>query len=133
MQLEKITRKKFFRRAGILLLLPLLYFWRSTIIHDKNLKNQSKEVVLDDNIPEGVKIIDNVIVIKNNDQLKAFSNKCTHLGCSITSYNDGIFTCPCHGSQYDLNGKPVKGPSVKPLKKLQLTRQIESGIITIKI
>src|SRR5690606_32297009 len=37
---------------------------------------------------------------------------CTHLGCSptphLTDGNDGGFTCPCHGSVFDLAGRVYK-------------------------
>lgn len=37
---------------------------------------------------------------------------CTHLGC-VVPWNEaaGKFICPCHGSQYDGNGKVVRGPA----------------------
>lgn len=37
---------------------------------------------------------------------------CTHLGC-VVPWNkaENKFKCPCHGSQYDENGKVVRGPA----------------------
>ena len=37
---------------------------------------------------------------------------CTHLGC-VVPWNkaENKFMCPCHGSQYDENGKVVRGPA----------------------
>lgn len=37
---------------------------------------------------------------------------CTHLGCVVPwNSNEKKFMCPCHGSQYDSNGKVVRGPA----------------------
>jgi cytochrome b6-f complex iron-sulfur subunit len=48
----------------------------------------------------------------------AISLVCTHLGCTVESKPDG-FTCPCHGSKYDENGKVTRGPAMKPLSILR--------------
>ncbi len=37
---------------------------------------------------------------------------CTHLGCVVPwDAGKNRFICPCHGSQYDENGKVVRGPA----------------------
>mmetsp|Transcript_108723 Transcript_108723/g.272472 ORF Transcript_108723/g.272472 Transcript_108723/m.272472 type:complete len:233 (+) Transcript_108723:90-788(+) len=37
---------------------------------------------------------------------------CTHLGCTVPwNIAANRFCCPCHGSQYDENGKVVRGPA----------------------
>ncbi len=42
----------------------------------------------------------------------AINAVCTHLGC-VVPWNkaENKFMCPCHGSQYDKNGKVVRGPA----------------------
>ena len=42
---------------------------------------------------------------------------CTHLGC-IPLYGGkyGGWTCPCHGSQYDISGRVRRGPAAKNLE-----------------
>lgn len=41
---------------------------------------------------------------------------CTHLGC-IPTYREGKmdFKCPCHGGEFDANGKNTFGPPPSPL------------------
>lgn len=41
---------------------------------------------------------------------------CTHLGC-IPSYlkDEKKFRCPCHGGEFDANGKQIFGPPPSPL------------------
>merc|ERR1719453_1639509 len=42
----------------------------------------------------------------------AINGVCTHLGC-IAPWNtaQNKYMCPCHGSQYDYNGKVIRGPA----------------------
>jgi cytochrome b6-f complex iron-sulfur subunit len=53
------------------------------------------------------------------DGLKAYSLVCTHLGCTVDLVKEG-FSCPCHGSQFDLTGEVDQGPAVLPLMELSL-------------
>ncbi len=57
----------------------------------------------------------------NETTVLAFSRKCTHMGCAVGGFINGISTCPCHGSQYDTSGKVVKGPAPNPLKSYTAT------------
>jgi len=46
---------------------------------------------------------------------------CTHLRCRVTPVEGGGFSCPCHGSRYDAEGRPVSGPAPRPLARPRLT------------
>jgi cytochrome b6-f complex iron-sulfur subunit len=50
----------------------------------------------------------------------AMSAVCTHLGC-IIGQGGTAFACPCHGSQYDLNGGNTQGPASVPLPHYEVT------------
>jgi len=55
-----------------------------------------------------------VLVADSGDKIKDFGVNavCTHLGCTVPwSVSANKFMCPCHGSQYDENGKVVRGPA----------------------
>jgi Rieske Fe-S protein len=49
-------------------------------------------------------------------QLHAVSARCTHLGC-LVAFNaaERTWECPCHGSRFDVDGKVLQGPAVRPL------------------
>ncbi len=55
------------------------------------------------------------LVIDQKQSIKVLSSHCTHLDCIINKVENGRLICPCHGSEFDLNGNAVKGPAYKPL------------------
>jgi cytochrome b6-f complex iron-sulfur subunit len=56
---------------------------------------------------------------RDKGTLRAFAITCPHLGCSY-NYDEGLrhFLCPCHGSQFALDGSIVHGPATAPLSHL---------------
>jgi menaquinol-cytochrome c reductase iron-sulfur subunit len=48
----------------------------------------------------------------------AISTRCAHLGCPVRWVDAAErFICPCHGGVYDLLGRRVGGPPVRPLDR----------------
>jgi menaquinol-cytochrome c reductase iron-sulfur subunit len=47
-----------------------------------------------------------------------FSNRCMHVGCPVAATGIG-FSCPCHGGQYDMVGRRIAGPPIRPLDRFQ--------------
>jgi Rieske Fe-S protein len=74
-----------------------------------------------------------VILIKTDDaSLKAFHANCTHLGCVVRYRPErGDIYCGCHGSIFTLEGEPVSGPAIRPLRALPIT--IENGTVSVRI
>ncbi|MFG3281210.1 Rieske (2Fe-2S) protein [Streptomyces sp. NPDC048111] len=63
-------------------------------------------------------------------QFKAFSAKCTHQGCAVSSVSDGTINCPCHGSKFDVADGSVKGgPAPSPLPAAAIS--VEGGSIRL--
>jgi Rieske Fe-S protein len=57
-----------------------------------------------------------VLVKEPNGSLKGFSAICTHQGCTVSTVQDGIISCPCHGSEFStVNGAVIQGPATRPL------------------
>lgn len=63
-----------------------------------------------------------VWIVSNPDGIYAFEAKCTHLGCTprweVASQR---FKCPCHGSQFNIEGDVVGGPAPVPLYRIATT------------
>jgi Rieske Fe-S protein len=48
----------------------------------------------------------------------AISTRCAHVGCPVRWIDAAErFVCPCHGGVYDLLGRRVSGPPVRPLDR----------------
>ncbi|GGH14369.1 QcrA and Rieske domain-containing protein [Mucilaginibacter phyllosphaerae] len=56
-----------------------------------------------------------ILLIKNGDAYKALYLRCTHEGVGLTPAANKIF-CSAHGSVFDLDGKVVKEPALRPLQ-----------------
>jgi Rieske Fe-S protein len=46
----------------------------------------------------------------------AVSSVCTHRGCTVDLGGPGL-SCPCHGSQYDREGRVMRGPASRALTR----------------
>jgi Rieske Fe-S protein len=77
-------------------------------------------------------------VIINRDpagSLYVLSAECKHEGCTVGKLdymNDiSILICPCHGSQYAVDGTVIHGPALSSLDKLEYRQQGEMLFITM--
>jgi cytochrome b6-f complex iron-sulfur subunit len=65
------------------------------------------------------------------DTFTALTAICTHQACTITGYNNQIYTCPCHGSQFNTSGRVVRGPATSALRTFQTQFANNQLIITV--
>ncbi len=68
------------------------------------------------------------ILLHTETGFSALSLVCTHLGCTLEQTAEG-FTCPCHGSQFGVDGLPLRGPAEKSLATLRVERTAEGHLI----
>ena len=70
---------------------------------------------------------------RRGDTVTALSATCPHLGCSVNADagrpGDAGFTCPCHASVFDADGKREAGPSPRGLDTLPT--RIEDGFVVV--
>ena len=58
----------------------------------------------------------------------AISSRCAHVGCPVRWVDASErFICPCHGGVYDLLGRRVGGPPVRPLDRFY-TRVVGTNV-----
>lgn len=111
----KFGRRRFFRMAANMLLLVFLYaLAKLSRLHE--IFTETKIYTVDiSSLKEGFNFFERFIVVKKKNGIDVFSAKCTHLGCRINKAEGEELVCPCHGSRYNKNGQPVKGPAPQPL------------------
>ncbi|MGB0563857.1 MAG: cytochrome b6-f complex iron-sulfur subunit [Spirulinaceae cyanobacterium] len=65
-------------------------------------------------LSQGLKGDPTYLIVKDDGMLQDYGLNaiCTHLGC-VVPWNTAAnkFMCPCHGSQYNAEGKVVRGPA----------------------
>ena len=82
----------------------------------------------DRTLTQGLKGDPTYLVVENDRSLATFGINavCTHLGC-VVPWNsaENKFICPCHGSQYNNQGRVVRGPA--PLSLALAHADIDDG------
>jgi Rieske Fe-S protein len=60
-------------------------------------------------------------IVKSGGQYLAISDICTHQGCEVNwSGPNNRYLCPCHGSEYDIQGNNLAGPAPRPLERFKV-------------
>ncbi|MGB3533222.1 MAG: cytochrome b6-f complex iron-sulfur subunit [Microcoleaceae cyanobacterium] len=65
-------------------------------------------------LAQGLKGDPTYLIVENDGTLADYGLNavCTHLGCVVPwNGSENKFMCPCHGSQYNAQGKVVRGPA----------------------
>ncbi len=65
-------------------------------------------------LAQGLKGDPTYVVVEDGNTIGTYGLNavCTHLGCVVPwNGSEEKFICPCHGSQYDSQGKVVRGPA----------------------
>lgn len=68
----------------------------------------------DHSLTQGLKGDPTYLVVTEDNKIETFGINavCTHLGCVVPwNVPEKKFKCPCHGSQYDKNGRVIRGPA----------------------
>ncbi len=72
-------------------------------------------------------------VFRDEGGLYAISSVCTHLGCIAARGDDGVFRCPCHGSEFAPDGAVLGGPAPKGLEWLAMSLSPDGQLVVDKV
>jgi menaquinol-cytochrome c reductase iron-sulfur subunit len=68
------------------------------------------------------------VVKERDNKIVAFGPQCTHLACAYHwEMEAGRFVCPCHGSNFSIEGKVLVGPAARPLDRY-LTKLVNNRL-----
>lgn len=111
------SRRTFLKAVSIGIAAFFVFLWNKLTLNHLEMI-QKKEDKLPFNNNKVVSFFDNYIVVLKNNTTIVLSSHCSHLGCKISSVENDRLVCPCHGSEYDLNGMVLKGPAYRNLTKV---------------
>ena len=63
------------------------------------------------------------------DTFVALTAICTHQQCTVSGFQNALYVCPCHGSQYSTGGAVVQGPATRALS--QFATRFANNVLTI--
>lgn len=136
---DKISRSQFFLKIGIgaitltaagsgILMLdflsPKVVLERSQVFNAGALENYSPGTVT-------LNAENRTYIIRAKEGgIYAISAVCTHLGC-LTRWNEnnGMITCPCHGTKFSKTGSVIEGPTSKTLPRFSICLNENNEII----
>lgn len=72
-------------------------------------------------------------LIADGSGIYAVTSICTHNGCNVVLEDNKGFGCPCHDSEYDLQGAVLQGPAKLPLKHFEVTEQGSGGPLVVDL
>jgi cytochrome b6-f complex iron-sulfur subunit len=85
---------------------------KSEFIEIKNEKQKNRKFVL---LQEDEKSFPICVYRIEQNKFQASLLECTHQGCEL-NVGGGIYSCPCHGSEFSTSGKLLEGPAERDLK-----------------
>jgi cytochrome b6-f complex iron-sulfur subunit len=80
-----------------------------------------------------VVFLNDIIYVNQNNEVRFYSSKCTHLGCKINTLKNDYLACGCHGSLFSLEGKVLNGPASTNLKSLGYIIDTETQEYIVKL
>jgi Rieske Fe-S protein len=70
------------------------------------------------------------LLVLDGGGFAALSSVCTHRGCTVDIGGPGL-ACPCHGSQYDREGRVMRGPASRSLARYPVRATGDDLIIEV--
>ena len=71
-----------------------------------------------------------ILLLKDEEGFRALNMKCTHEGIPLTPTKDKLY-CNAHGSVFDMKGRVLAEPALKPLEQFETS--VNEQLIVIHI
>lgn len=130
---RKVVLACVFGYLGVNFLMFLRYFFPRTLYQPATIFNIGYPGDFQDGVNQQFLQSNRIWVRKDPGDLFVIFAKCTHLGCTPDWLpNQHIFHCPCHGSEYDINGVNFAGPAPRPMDRCWIALQADGSILVNK-
>ncbi|MFQ5561060.1 MAG: ubiquinol-cytochrome c reductase iron-sulfur subunit [Nitrospinota bacterium] len=108
----------------------VLYEPRTTFIAGKPEEypgpTEAGKVIVDERFKESQR----VWIIRNTEGIYALVGVCTHLGCTPNWFlAENKFKCPCHGTNYNIEGEVIAGPAPEPLYRAKISLAPDGSMV----
>ncbi len=129
--MAKLNRRSFLYLSTASIGVFFAFIWAKLSNHSlENALKKKRSLAFDPH--KEVAFFDDNIIVNQKGKTQVFSSHCTHLGCTIHQIEGQHFVCPCHGSQFDMNGNAIKGPAFKALEKHEFSFSKDRKSIQLK-
>jgi len=125
------SRRAFLWAAGLLLAAPLPAAVASMVNRFVETRRRPRPVTVPGDVRDAITFADGVIVTRADGTVRAFSARCTHLGCRLDRAEGDEIVCPCHGSRFHLDGSVAAGPAIRPLEPLAHETDPDTGDLIV--
>ncbi|NKB67205.1 MAG: Rieske 2Fe-2S domain-containing protein [Candidatus Latescibacteria bacterium] len=66
---------------------------------------------------QAAELDEDIVLLRGGEPLlRALGANCPHQGCQVRP-KEHFLICPCHGSTFNLQGEPTRGPAQNPLNR----------------
>jgi nitrite reductase/ring-hydroxylating ferredoxin subunit len=121
---QKATRRAF---LWTLIAAPMAWATAAMLVRVRT-SHVPRAAAIPADVPTGLSVAGNVIVSRGIDgTVQAFAARCTHLGCRLDRIDEGEIVCPCHGSRFGTDGHVLAGPALRPLRRLKVSADAQTG------
>ena len=121
------ARRRLLRRlAGLATAMPLAGLLAAMLGRERS-RRVPAVIRIPPEIGEGLTVVEGALVRRDAAGVRAWSSRCTHLGCRIERVDGGEAVCPCHGSRYRADGSVASGPATRPLVALRVEPDPATG------
>jgi nitrite reductase/ring-hydroxylating ferredoxin subunit len=129
----RLTRRTVVRGAFWLLAATAFGVFVSMTTRFERALRRPRQLTIPPGSYDAITFVDDVVVCREDQKVRVFAARCTHLGCRISQVADGLIACPCHGSKFRPDGSVASGPATRPLVELAHTTDPRSGVLIVHV